>query len=96
MSKILYASVKVNGTLEGFFNAKSGLRQGQGDPISPYLFVIAMEVLTACLQRTTASNDFKFHWHTKDLSISHLIFADDVMLYSWESIFDRLSYEGGS
>lgn len=73
-------SVKVNGALEGYFAAKSGLRQG--DPLSPYLFVIAMEVLTVCLKKFALSTDFKYHWKTKDPSITHIIFADDILLFS--------------
>lgn len=74
-------SIKVNGSLEGFFNAKSGLRQG--DPISPYLFVLAMEALSACLKVTTANENFRYHGCTKELDITHLIFADDLMLFSY-------------
>lgn len=72
-------SVKVNGALEGFFNCKSGLKQG--DPLSPYLFVLAMEALTVCLHHTTSSNPFSYHSRSKEDGITHLIFADDVMLF---------------
>lgn len=72
-------SVKINGALEGFFKAKSGLRQG--DPLSPYLFVIAMEVLTACLKSATSVGDFSYHWRAKAAGVSHLIFADDLFLF---------------
>lgn len=72
-------SVKVNGSLEGFFKAGSGLRQG--DPMFPYLFVLAMEVLSACLGKLPQHSNFKFHYQTKPLSITHLIFADDILLF---------------
>ena len=73
-------SVKINGSLEGHFPAASGLRQG--DPVSPYIFVMAMEILTACLNKFCSHQDFKHHWCTKQLNVTHLTFADDILLFS--------------
>lgn len=70
-----FFSVRVNGSLCGYFKGAKGLRQG--DQLSPYLFVIAMEVLSIILAKETRSPVVKHHWKTKSLSLSHLCFADD-------------------
>ena len=42
-------SVLINGSPTSFFNSTRGLRQG--DPLSPYLFVIAMEVFSILVDK---------------------------------------------
>ncbi|KAG7552255.1 Reverse transcriptase domain [Arabidopsis thaliana x Arabidopsis arenosa] len=72
-------SVSVNGSIGGFFKSKRGLRQG--DPLSPYLFVLAMEVFSSLLKSRFEAGYIHYHPKTADLSISHLMFADDVMVF---------------
>lgn len=72
-------SVKVNGALEGYFSAKSGIRQG--DPISPYLFVLAMELLNICVLKVMEGSNFCYHWRCRKLNLTHLVFADDLLMF---------------
>ncbi|GKE70792.1 RNA-directed DNA polymerase, eukaryota, reverse transcriptase zinc-binding domain protein [Tanacetum coccineum] len=73
-------SICINGESHGFFKSKRGLRQG--DPVSPYLFTIIMEVFTLMLKRQVCNEaKFKYHWGCKGLGILNLCFADDLMLF---------------
>ena len=71
-------SVSVNGRLFGHFKGGSGIRQG--DPLSPYLFIACMEYFSRMLSIATDRPGFKFHPQCDKLQISHLAFADDVIL----------------
>jgi len=73
-------SINVNGELAGYFQGGRGLRQG--DPLSPYLFVLCMEILSGLFCKMSAIQEFKFHWRCKKDKISHLCFADDLMIFS--------------
>ncbi|XP_074336242.1 uncharacterized protein LOC141673397 [Apium graveolens] len=70
--------IKINSALARYFKGKKGLRQG--DPMSPYLFTVAMNVLSSLLLKTPDA--FKFHWKCKELKLTHLFYVDDVLLFS--------------
>ena len=73
-------SISYNGSLHGFFKGNRGLRQG--DPISPYLFVICLEYLSRNLGGLKENPDFNFHTKCGSLKTTHLAFADDLVLLS--------------
>lgn len=72
-------SVSVNGVSVGFFKSTKGIRQG--DSLSPYLFVLAMECLSRLLLSRYDAGYIGYHPRTEELKILHLMFADDVMVF---------------
>jgi hypothetical protein len=76
-------SVLVNGTPSGFFSSSRGLKQG--DHLSPLLFVIVMEALSK-LSSATVHRGFLSGFSVGSgsngvISISHLLFADDTLVF---------------
>ncbi|KAJ8435083.1 hypothetical protein Cgig2_033623 [Carnegiea gigantea] len=70
-------SLHINGQSTGEFPGRKGLKQG--DPLSPLLFVISKEYLSRL--RHKHSVNFKFHPHCKSLQLTHLMFADDLIIF---------------
>lgn len=74
-----------NGEMTQTFKPARGLRQG--DPMSPYLFVLCLEQLCHQIERATLTKE----WKPISLSrggpmLSHLCFADDLILFAQASV----------
>lgn len=72
-------SLCFNGEAIGYITGQKGLRQGE--PLSSYLFVIVMEVLTCILKEKSLLPDFRFHWKCGSTKLVNLCFADDLMIF---------------
>ncbi|XP_019251222.1 PREDICTED: uncharacterized protein LOC109230152 [Nicotiana attenuata] len=72
-------SLTLNGGLTKPFEGKRGIRQG--DPVSPYLFVIAMEYLQREFSQLAENKEFHFHPRCKRLGVMYVCFADDLLMF---------------
>jgi hypothetical protein len=83
------ASVLVNGSPTDEFPLECGLRQG--DPLSPFLFLLAAEGLNVIMQAMVEGNRFEGYrvGGQGAVTVSHLQFADDTLLLgvkSWANV----------
>ena len=68
----------INGTPKGFLQAHRGLRQG--DPLSPFLFLLVAEALSRMMKRAEGAGLIRVIKVAADVNpISHLQFADDAL-----------------
>ncbi|GJW97306.1 RNA-directed DNA polymerase, eukaryota, reverse transcriptase zinc-binding domain protein [Tanacetum coccineum] len=70
-------SIIVNGSPTEEFQFFKGLKQG--DPLSPFLFILIMESLHLSFQRVVDAGMYTGIKLCSSLNLSHLFYADDVM-----------------
>ena len=72
-------TILVNGSGQGFITPTRGLRQGC--PLSPYLFILAMELLTRQFQISLQAGNIKgIRLARSAPPITHILYADDLMV----------------
>ena len=77
--KIMYngiSSCVMNGGVStGYFDIKRGVRQG--DPLSPYLFLLVMEILAQAVRRDNGIRGIQF----ENFEVRQVLYADDMTLF---------------
>ena len=84
ISTVSYA-ICINGVPQGHITPFRGLRQG--DPLSPYLFLICVEGLSALLHQAVHDKVLRgVSACQKGPKISHLFFVGDCLIFGWATI----------
>ena len=80
MATVSYTLI-INGCKAGAINPSKGLRQG--NPLSPYLFIICQEILSRIINRAVQRGELSgVRANRTGLVFTHLMHADDVVLFS--------------
>ncbi|VFQ98469.1 unnamed protein product [Cuscuta campestris] len=73
-------SILINGEPSGFFKMERGVKQG--DPLSPLLFILAAEGFSRLINMQMDTNHLLRFNSGQVLFPSHLIYADDIIIFS--------------
>lgn len=74
------SALLLNGSVFGRVSFERGLRQG--DPISPYLFILLSELLSKMLLKLESEGKIQgVKFGRIGPALSHLFFADDIMIF---------------
>ncbi|CAK8563361.1 unnamed protein product [Lathyrus sativus] len=76
-------SIMINESATIDFKVSKGLRQV--DPLSPFLFILVMEVLTQLLKKSKSSDLYKGFKVSSDISYNLVQFGDDTLLIEEEN-----------
>lgn len=80
-------SYEINGFKTNSINPQTGLRQG--DPLSPYLFILVFDVLSRLINDAHSKGQFQGIKLANDApALTHLFFADDAVIFSKDSTAD--------
>ncbi|CAA7054622.1 unnamed protein product [Microthlaspi erraticum] len=73
-------SYLINGTAQGMVKPTRGIRQG--DPLSPYIFILCSEVLSGLCNRAQENGSLPgIRVSKRSPRVNHLLFADDTMIF---------------
>ena len=82
-----FFSMLINGNPASFFSNTRGLRQR--DPLSPYLFVLGMEVFSLLIDKVVSGGFLMGYTlrgrNGETLTLSHLLFANDTLVFCSDS-----------
>ncbi|CAK8542372.1 unnamed protein product [Lathyrus sativus] len=81
MNGVTTVSYRYNINGENSRLMKSRRRIRQGDPISPFLFVIVMEYMSRLLYKMQRSPTFNHYSKCEKMELTHLTFIDDILLF---------------
>lgn len=74
-------SYKVNGFLSSTIKPQRSLRQG--DPLSPFLFILVADVLSLMINKVVDRGELEgFKLAREAPTLTHLMFADDALLFT--------------
>ncbi|XP_031380339.1 uncharacterized protein LOC116195350 [Punica granatum] len=65
--------------MEGYFKGLKGLRQG--DTLSPYLFIVAIEVLSNLLDKAAEEGHILYLPSCRKVKLTHSGFSDGLMIF---------------
>lgn len=74
-------SILVNGSAMEPFKPSRGIKQG--DPLSPYIFILCMEFLRFLIEKKCSEGSWcPLKASRGNVGISHLFFTDDLLLFA--------------